>query len=579
MRTLGLETEYAIRFREEPGFAHPGNRTIFSAFSDALRLRTGGALNGERYALQGQIFTANGGCFAYEFLPTASQRGLLEAGTPECSSALETVLYQRAQERLLVEAIPEVERRLGCRPGQIGLLKNCRDAQGHIYGTQENYDAELARGWRLAAYRILAAATLFLLSVFALIQVVFGVGIVVSLLLTVSTAMFVLRAFLRLLYAWTGLPRFLTWLHGARRLWPGIESLLTSGRLEVGLYYLLDPLMLTLLFPLTQGLRALAFRPYRSGAETFFVTRIPLSGAGTLMEDGRFALSEKGTAATGLTRRNGAASERVLFDFGNLRKELLTASVQVLVANVDPVRRLFRRRQRLQIGLSDANRSQLAEYLKLGTALIVLEMAESGVLRDAPRLRSPLAALRRIVHDPELSGRYALRAKGAAPCTAVELQRWYWRRARSYLESSGTMTPERREILRLWEEVLDGLDQDPALLQGDLDWVTKQSLLERLPPSFSFDARKMADLRYHELGDGPYSDLLAAGATPAMFSDEEVALATINPPSHPAARDRSEFIARWSGRDAAAAVSWSGGWVRWKGKRERVLFGGGMARA
>ncbi len=579
MRTLGLETEYAIRFREEPGFGHPGNRTIFKSFIDVLRLRAGGSLNGERYSLKGQIFTANGGCFAYESFPTASQRGLLEAGTPECRSARETVLYQRAQERLLTEAIPEVERRLGCRPGQVGLLKNCRDAQGHIYGVQENYDAELACGWRLVAYRILATGTLLLLSAFALILVVLGLGMVVGLLLPVSAIMLVVRYVLRLLHTWTGLPRFLTWLNGARRIWPGIGSLLTSERLWVGLYYLLYPLTPTLLLPLTQGLRVLAFHPYRIGAETFFVTRTPVSGAGTLLKDGRFALSEKGTAATGLTRRTGATSERVLFDFGNLHKEFLVATVQVLVGNFDPLRRLFRQRQRLQIGLSDANRSQLAEYLKLGTTLIVLEMAEAGVLQDAPRLRSPLAALRRIVHDPQLAGRYALRGKGAEPCTAVELQRWYWRRAQSYLESSGTMTPERREILRLWEEVLDALEQDPSLLQGDLDWVTKQALLERLPPALPFEARKMADLRYHELGEGPYSELLAAGATPAMFTDEEVALAVVNAPAHPAARDRSDFIARWSGRDAAAAVSWSGGWVRWKGKRQRVLFGAGLAQA
>jgi proteasome accessory factor A len=573
LRTLGLETEYAIRFRAEGGSSHPGNRAIFLTFVDVLRLRGGGSLNGERYALQGQIFTVNGGCFAYESLPTASNRGLLEAATPECSGARETVLYQRAQEQMLAAVLPEVERRLGCRPGQIGLLKNCRDAQGHIYGAQENYEAELAEGWKLAVCRAVIAGTVALCACFSVLQVLLGVGLALLLLLTVSPVMLMARCLLRLFHAWTGIPRFLTWLDRVHRIWPGIESILTSGRLELGMYYVIYPLLLVLLFPLTQSLRFLAFLPYRRGAETFFGSRFLLSGAGTVLEDGRFVLSEKGSAATGLTRRTGAASERVLFDFGNLHKELLVASAQLLTGNYEGIRRLFRRRWRLQIGLSDANRSQLAEYLKVGTALIVLEMAERGILADAPRLKRPLAALRRIVDDPDLTEHFALKGRGSGALSAVQLQRWYWERAREYHEAGGAMDAERSEILRLWDEVLSTLETDPESLQGDLDWTTKRALLERLPQSLDLDARKMADLRYHELGESPYADLLTAGATPAMFSPEEIEAATVQPPAHPAARDRSDFIARWSGTDAAAAVSWSGGWVRWKGKRERVTFG------
>ena len=42
--------------------------------------------------------------------------------------------------------MPAAERELSSRgfPGQLGLLKNCRDARGHCYGAQENYDAQIA---------------------------------------------------------------------------------------------------------------------------------------------------------------------------------------------------------------------------------------------------------------------------------------------------------------------------------------------------------------------------------------------------------------------------------------------------
>src|SRR5262249_10454857 len=95
---------------------------------------------------------------SYEAQPQALDDGLIEAGTPECRGPSEVVLYQRAQEDLLVRAIPIVARRLD---GELTLLKNCRDAAGHTYGAQENYEADLARGVWLGVWRAgLAALTL-----------------------------------------------------------------------------------------------------------------------------------------------------------------------------------------------------------------------------------------------------------------------------------------------------------------------------------------------------------------------------------------------------------------------------------
>ena len=41
--------------------------------------------------------------------------------------------------------------------GELGLLKNCRDADGHTYGAQENYEAIIASGARLVATAAVAS--------------------------------------------------------------------------------------------------------------------------------------------------------------------------------------------------------------------------------------------------------------------------------------------------------------------------------------------------------------------------------------------------------------------------------------
>ena len=152
-RLLGLETEYAIRFAPEE--EHPGNDVLFQAIRDALShlvaTRPGHSAPG-----RDQLFVQNGGAFYYEYLPHCLWGGLVEGATPECRGPAQLVLYQRAQEALLREAIPIAQERLKLEgyPGKLGLLKNSRDAEGHVYGSQENYEAEVARGATLALYRV-----------------------------------------------------------------------------------------------------------------------------------------------------------------------------------------------------------------------------------------------------------------------------------------------------------------------------------------------------------------------------------------------------------------------------------------
>src|SRR5207253_416696 len=127
----------------------PGNDLIYAAIAEAVRSLVI-TKSGERGRDSGrdQLFLENGGAMYYEFFPHAQQGGLLEASTPECRGPSQALLYQRAQESLLLRALPLAQARLRGlgHDGELGLLKNGRDGEDHVYGAQENYEVEIARG-------------------------------------------------------------------------------------------------------------------------------------------------------------------------------------------------------------------------------------------------------------------------------------------------------------------------------------------------------------------------------------------------------------------------------------------------
>jgi proteasome accessory factor A len=306
--------------------------------------------------------------------------------------------------------------------------------------------------------------------------------------------------------------------------------------------------------------------------EAFLVTRIIFTGAGTLNPDGEFALSEKATAATGMARGSAHHHQRVMFDCGNLLKDGLNAGLDFTLFRLTMLRALFSRRQRFQIGLSDANRLQYAEHLKIGTTLLVLEMAESGWLDDAPRFSSSLKALHVFNGDPDLRARSSLRCgigarEAPASISALETQRFYLNRARAYVARDDSGPSEFREIVRLWEETLDLLENDRHSLVGALDWVTKKHLLETSGAGQPHEVRKKIDLRYHQLGDGYADAFEARGLAARHFGDAELERAMVEPPTSRSARRRAQFVRRHAGADRYVRVGWRYGFVGFLGRR------------
>lgn len=547
-RLLGLETEYAIRYT---GWGpRPGNDQIYdallTAMDEVVALEPGGDQPEKK-----QVFLENGGALNYEHTPDRPHQGLVEGATPECRSPFQLLRYQKAQDLLLIRCLDrarELLREQGWT-GDVGLLKNCRDAEGHIYGAQENYEAEVARGPLLALYRLGLVALLPLVAVHLLLCWALYLLLLLSILVVGCCALAAMIFFPRLRrHPWTVMVA-----QGDER---GLDA--TFGKAQLWLAYLeLWPVA----FPLCWLLRATAFRGVRRQAAAFLISRPLLSGTGTVEADGRFGLSEKGPAIERWMRGSLKPQDRAVFDTGNLLKQAVTP----LRLRFAPLVRLFEQRQRLQLGLSDSNGAQVAELLKVATTALVLEMAEEGALDDAPRPRDPVAALRVLVADPALEAEVEM--KDGSTWSGLRIQRFYLDRARRFVAGKGVEPFETREILDLWEDTLSALEEGNFdRLVGRLDWVTKRFLIESagedLPGEPSRESvEKTVDLRYHELGEGYLAEMEREGLATVLVEADEVERALTEPPEDSPAQFRGRLIRDHRRSATPLRVSWTSAWI------------------
>ena len=534
-RLLGQETEYAIRFAPER--RHPGNDVIYDALAGAIaaRVKTEPGFYPERP----QIFTENGGAFHYEYLPYCAEGGLIEGATPECRGPAQLLLYQKAQEKLLSRAVSDAERTLRSSgfPGKLGLLKNCRDAEDHIYGAQESFQVTIAAGFPLALYRLALAGLIPLLA----ITVVAGWAVFLAL------AVLVLGAALLSTVA-MAVPPFRKRSYFVRLVLREDRSLENGlGRFLYALSYLVT---LPFIASFSLLLRLLAFRRVRRLATAFLVSRPAISGAGSVAAGGEFVLSEKAPAIRRLLRFSISPNDRSIFDVGNLMKPALAAAHFHLA----PLLALFRPEQRLQLGLADSSMLQEVEFLKAGATALVLEMVEAGALDDAPRLRRPIQALHALISDPNLETEVAT---DRGPMTALQIQRFYLERARTFVRDTKATSMEALQVTELWREVLGALERReiPSLV-GRLDWVTKRYLLETCGDPRDQALLKTIDLRYHELAEGYAARLERSGFARRLVQETEIERATRHPPEGTPAFTRGRFIRAREPSLSPVRISW-----------------------
>ena len=213
--------------------------------------------------------------------------------------------------------------------------------------------------------------------------------------------------------------------------------------------------------------------------------------------------------------------------------------------------------RRLHVITGDANLSDTATVLKLGSASLVLGMIESGFLRaNNFSLDDPVAEMHHVSHDPTLG--HQLKMHGGRRMTALDVQAEYLECAIAWVgEDADEQT---LEILRLWEFMLTTLGGDPMNCGGVLDWAAKLRLLEgyRARDNLNWDspALQLIDLQYSDIRaeKGLARRLEERGRLARLFSDDEVARAQQCAPESTRAYFRGECVRRYP--ESLAAASW-----------------------
>lgn len=277
-----------------------------------------------------------------------------------------------------------------------------------------------------------------------------------------------------------------------------------------------------------------------------FITRQIFTGAGKV-----------GSEALGMSSTQVPYQLTQRADFFEEEVGLETTLKRPIVNTRDEPHADPKKYRRLHVIVGDANMSEVATFLKVGTTALVLCMIEDDYLPRSFLFANPVQTMRRVSYDLSLRQPHEL-ADGRT-ITALEVQWELFDRARKYAEDRGLEavgTEAGVAVLERWEHVLTGLESDPMGLSDQLDWVAKYRLLSGYRDRHSLswgDARLAAmDLQYHDLR--PEKSLSARVGLQRIVTDQEVAEAISEPPPDTRAYFRGKCLQRWS--EDIVAANW-----------------------
>lgn len=215
--------------------------------------------------------------------------------------------------------------------------------------------------------------------------------------------------------------------------------------------------------------------------------------------------------------------------------------------------------RRLHVIVGDANMSEVATFLKVGSTAIVLAMIEDDVLPHNLLLAAPLPAMTAVSHDPTL--RAVVERVNGHSASALEIQFILLEHAERYAATHGLASVEGPDgegegelILRRWREVLEGLEHDPLSVAHVVDWVAKKRLVDGLAERHGLEGchakLKAIDLQYHDMR--PDRCLASRVGLETMFDEGAVRSAILEPPSTTRAYFRGRCLAKWPSEVVAA---------------------------
>ena len=290
--------------------------------------------------------------------------------------------------------------------------------------------------------------------------------------------------------------------------------------------------------------RVVPFGRLTSQVTPHFVTRQVFAGAGKVGCESPGAVP--GDVAYQLSQRADFFEEEVGLET-TLKRPIVNTRDE---PHCDPAKY-----RRLHVIVGDANMSEVATFLKVGTTAVVLSMIEDDVLGDDLVLAHPVSAIRQVSNDPSLRATIAM-ASGKR-MTALEIQWQLLERARSWADRFGldsVTVDDGKRVLEEWESVLSGLERGDPSVANVVDWVAKKRLVDGYAERHSLeptDARlKLIDLQYSDLRSA--RSLASRCGLRTMVEQDAVDFAVEHPPTTTRAYFRGTCLARYASDIVAA---------------------------
>ncbi|MDR3710106.1 MAG: proteasome accessory factor PafA2 family protein [Capsulimonadaceae bacterium] len=272
----------------------------------------------------------------------------------------------------------------------------------------------------------------------------------------------------------------------------------------------------------------------------FLVTRIVYTGAGKVGVEprgkpGTFQLSQRA-------------------DFFTEEASVDTLHRRPLVNTRDEPHADSRLWRRLHVIAGDANLSEYATALKIGTMSLAARLIDDGFVPPL-RINRPVETIKEISRDG--SYRWPVRLTNGRIVRATEVQRAYLDEARKRFAG------DRGDVdwtLAEWSAVLDALDEDPMQLGDRLDWVAKKALIDDFVADDGGDwddyRLQAIDMAYCDIDPavGLYGALVDAGQMRRFVSDDAIEAALDTPPSNTRAAIRGELVCRYA--ESIGNVAW-----------------------
>jgi hypothetical protein len=202
--------------------------------------------------------------------------------------------------------------------------------------------------------------------------------------------------------------------------------------------------------------------------------------------------------------------------------------------------------RRFHVILGDANMSEWAAALKMGTTALVLDLIERGA---APQIEiaQPVDATKSISRDQTYD--WIIELTDGRKISAIDVQRIYLAAAR---KAAPELDEELGWLLQEWETILNDLERDVQLCRDRVDWVAKKTLLQALREeeqlSWTDPWLQSIDLAYHNIvpEEGLYYELLRQGTMRRFVTEAEIKHAIFAPPEDTRAYFRGRSVARFN---------------------------------